>query len=72
MTQFVFALVVTLGAQTVSVEHFAGIETCLYYSGKLNGQHHSTWGHKHQKEQHIHAQCVPARVDPRTTQIFTR
>ena len=29
MTQLVFALVVTMGAQTISVEHWAGIKTAI-------------------------------------------
>ena len=30
MTQLVFALVVTMGAQTISIEHWSGVERCLW------------------------------------------
>lgn len=73
MTQLVFALVVMMGAQTISVEHWAGIDTCLQYAKKLNSQHvHFTGRHNHPNEKTIHAHCVPVRVDPRTTEIFMR
>jgi len=68
MTQFVFALVTTLGAQTISTEYFAGIDTCLYYRNRINTQHI----YHHPKEQHLHAQCRPARVDPSQVEIFDR
>ena len=32
MTQLVFALMVTMGAQTISVEHWSSIQTCLWYA----------------------------------------
>ena len=73
MTQLVFALVVRMGAQTISVEHWAGIDTCLQYAIKLNSQHvHFTGRHNHPNEKSIQAQCIPAPVDPRTTEIFMR
>ena len=73
MTQLVFALVVTMGAQTISVEHWAGINTCLQYANKLISQHvHFTGRHNYPNEKSIHAQCIPARADPRTTEIFMR
>ena len=40
MTKLVFALVVTLGGQTISTEYWSGIDTCLYYAKRLNQQHH--------------------------------
>ena len=73
MTQLVFALVVMMGAQTISVEHWAGIDTCLQYAKKLNSQHvHYNGRHDHSNQKVIHAQCMPVRVDPRTTEIFMR
>lgn len=36
MTQLVFALVVSMGAQTISVEHWSGLETCLWYSKRCS------------------------------------
>ena len=39
MTQLVFALVVTLGGQTISTEYWSGIDTCLWYAKRLNSQH---------------------------------
>ena len=70
MSQLVFALVVTVGSQTIAVEHFAGIETCLYYADKLNSQHVQGYRHVHRGDA-LHAKCLPARVDPQTTEIFT-
>ena len=70
MTKLVFALVVMAGAKTIAVEHFAGIEICLYYADKLNSQHIHGYRHIH-RDDTIHARCQPARVDPQTTEIFT-
>lgn len=68
MTQLVFALVTTLGTQTISTEYFSGINTCLYYRDKLNTNH--PYHHKHTKAEHVHAVCLPARVDPSLQQVF--
>ena len=68
MTQFVFALVTTIGAQTISTEYFSGIQACLYYQKRLNTHHHYTYHHP--QEEHIHARCIPARVDPKKVEIF--
>ena len=70
MTQLVFALVVTLGGQTISTEYWSGIDTCLYYAKRLNQQHHHTYHRNHDKREHLHAKCLPRRVDPRTVEIF--
>lgn len=67
MTKFVFALVTTLGAETISTEYFSGLDACLYYQRRLNSQHIY---HHHPKEQHLHAQCRPTRVDPSKVEIF--
>tara|TARA_Y100001951_G_scaffold100555_1_gene104128 strand:+ start:1801 stop:2016 length:216 start_codon:yes stop_codon:yes gene_type:complete len=67
-TQFVFALVTTLGTQTISTEYFSGIQACLHYQRQLNTQHHHAYYHP--KEEHIHARCLPARVDPQKVEIF--
>ena len=73
MTKFVFALVVTTGTQTISTEYFASIETCLFYAEKLNSQHVTHYNHTHRSgDLTILAQCLPARVDPETTEIFIR
>ena len=72
MTQLVFALVVTMGAQTISVEHWSGIERCLWYAKQLNSQHHHIYNKHHPKNEVIHAKCIPVRVDPTKIQIFDR
>lgn len=72
MTQLVFALIVTMGSKTISVEHWNSIDICLYYANKLNSQHTHIYHRHHPKESQLHAKCIPARVDPRTTEIFTR
>ena len=70
MTQLVFALIVTMGAQTISVEHWSSIQTCLWYADQLNRQHHHTYHRHHNKREHIHAKCIPVRVDPSKVEIF--
>ena len=71
MIQLVFALVVTEGANTISVEHWSGIETCLYYASKLNSQHVTDYNHTHSPDHTvIHAQCVPVRVNRDLVEIF--
>ena len=70
MTKLVFALVVTLGGQTISTEYWSGIDTCLWYAKRLNSQHHHTYHRHHHKREHLHAKCLPRRVDPRTVEIF--
>ena len=71
MTQLVFALMVTAGANTISVEHWSGIETCLYYARKLNSQHVTHYNHTHTPDdKQIHAQCIPVRVNPDLVEIF--
>jgi len=70
MTQLVFALVVTMGAQTISVEHWSSIQTCLWYAEQLNKQHHHVYHRHHKHKESIHAKCIPVRVDPRTVEIF--
>ena len=70
MTKLVFALVVTLGGQTISTEYWSGIDTCLWYAKRLNSQHHHTYHRHHPKNESIHAKCLPRRVDPRTVEIF--
>ena len=72
MTQLVFALVVTMGAQTISIEHWSGVERCLWYAARLNSQHHHVYRHNHRKDDAIHAKCIPVRVDPTKIQIFDR
>ncbi len=73
MTQLVFALVVMAGAQTISVEHWSGIETCLWYADRLNSQHVTHYNHTHGPEdKEIHAQCIPVRVNPDLVEIFDR
>ena len=73
MTQLVFVLVVSMGAQTISVEHWSGLETCLWYSKRLNAQHTSHLNHTHgPADKTIHAQCMPVRVNPELVQIFDR
>ena len=71
MTQLVFALVVTLGGQTISTEYWSGIDTCLWYAKRLNSQHHHVYHRHHPKNESIHAKCL-RRVDPRTVEIFDR
>ena len=70
MTKLVFALIVTLGGQTISTEYWSGIDTCLWYAKRLISQHHHTYHHPHPKNESIHATCLPSRVDPRTVEIF--
>ena len=70
MTKLVFALIVTLGGQTISTEYWSGIDTCLWYAKRLISQHHHTYHQHHPKNESIHATCLPRRVDPRTVQIF--
>ena len=70
MNQLVFALVVTMGSQTISTEYWSGIDTCLWYAKRLNSQHHHTYHQHHLKNESIHAKCLPVRVDPRTVEIF--
>ena len=72
MTQLVFALVVTLGGQTISTEYWSSIQSCLWYSKQLNQQHHPHGYHRHsiKEREHLHAKCLPVRVDPRTVEIF--
>ena len=50
MTKLVFALVVTLGGQTISTEYWSGIDTCLWYAKRLNSQHHHVYHRHHPKE----------------------
>jgi hypothetical protein len=71
MTQLVFALVVTVGAQTASVEHWSGIERCLWYAKQLNSQHHHIYSKRHEEDV-VHAKCIPVRVDPTKIQVFDR
>ena len=66
MTVFVFALVTTMGSKTISTEYFSGIDACLYYQKRINTQHI----YHHPKEQHLHAQCRPTRVDPNKVEVF--
>ena len=72
MTQLVFALVVTMGNQTISTEYWSSIQSCLWYSKQLNSQHHPHGYHRHSATQreHLHAKCLPVRVDPRQVEIF--
>ena len=73
MTKLVFALIVSMGGQTISVEHWSSIQTCLCYANQLNSQHHAHGGyHRHSitQREHIHAKCIPVRVDPRAVEIF--
>ena len=70
MTQLVFALITTMGAQTISVEHWSSIQTCLWYADQLNRQHHHTYHRHHPANESIHAKCLPRRVDPRAVEIF--
>ena len=70
MTNLVFALVVTMGSQTISNEYWSGIDTCLWYAKRLNSQHHHTYQQHHPKNERIHAKWLPVRVDPRTVEIF--
>ena len=58
MTQLVFALVVTMGAQTISIEHWSGVERCLWYAKQLNSQHHHIYQKHHRKDDVIHAKCI--------------
>ena len=70
MTQLVFALITTMGAQTISVEHWSSIQTCLWYADQLNKQHRHVYHRHHKHKESIHAKCIPVRVDPRTVEIF--
>ena len=70
MTQLVFALIVTMGAQTISVEHWSSIQTCLWYAEQLNKQLHHTYHQHHKRNESIHAKCIPVRVDPSKVEIF--
>ena len=72
MTQLVFALVVTLGGQTISTEYWSSIQSCLWYSKQLNSQHHPHSYHHHSTNQreHLHAKCLPRRVNPSQVEIF--
>ena len=70
MTQLVFALIVTMGTQTISVEHWSYIQTCLWYADQLNKQHHHTYHRHHKRNESIHAKCIPVRVDPSKVEIF--
>lgn len=70
MTQLVFALVVTMGGQTISTEYWSGIDTCLWYAKRLNSQHHHIYHQHHDKREHLHAKCLPRRVDPGAVEIF--
>ena len=49
MTQLVFALVVTLGGQTISTEYWSGIDTRLWYAKRLNSQHYHVYHRHHPK-----------------------
>ena len=64
MTQLVFALVVTMGIQTISTVYWSSIDTCLWYAKRLNSQHHHTYHCHHDKREHLHALCLSRRVDP--------
>ena len=70
MTKLVFALITTMGAQTISVEHWSSIQTCLWYAQHLNSQHTHVYHRHHKHKESIHAKCIPVRVDPRTVEIF--
>ncbi len=66
MTQLVFALVVTMGGQTISTEYWSSIDTCLCYAKRLNSQHHPHGYHRHSitEREHLHAKCPPRRFEP--------
>ena len=70
MTQLVFTLVVTMGAQAISDEHWSGIESCLWYAKQLNSQYTHIYNKHHSKNEVIHAKCIPVRVDPTKIQVF--
>ena len=64
MTQLVFALVVTMGGQTISTEYWSSIDTCLCYAKRLNSQHHHTYHLYQVKREHLYTKCLPRRIDP--------
>jgi|MDTB01.3.fsa_nt_gb hypothetical protein len=73
MTQFVFALVTMMGQQTISTEYFESIDVCLWYSSRLNKQHHHTHHFSHDlADKHVFAQCIPTRVNPDDVTIYNR
>ena len=58
MTQLVFALIVTMGMQTISVKHWFSIQTCLWYAEQLNRQRHHVYHRHHNKR------AYPREVHP--------
>ena len=70
MTQLVFALVVTLGGQTISTEYWRHRHLPLY-AKRLNSQHHHVYHRHHPKNESIHAKCLPRRVDPAPSRYST-
>ena len=66
MTQLVFALVVTMGSQTISMEYCSSIQSCLWYSKQLNSQHHLHGYRPHSitEREHFNAKCLHLRFDP--------
>ena len=66
MTNLVFALVVTMGSQTISIDYWSSIQSCLWYSKQLDSQHHPHGYHRHSitEREHLYAKCLPRRIDP--------
>ena len=73
MTQLVFALVVTMGGQTISTEYWSGIETCLWYAKQLNKPAPPRLSPTPPKErEHPREAHTQAGLTLRTVEIFDR
>jgi hypothetical protein len=64
--QLVFALVTMMGTKTISTEYFASVDSCIYFSSRLNGQDQK----KVPEKKRIYAQCLPKKVDPESVTIY--
>ena len=64
--QLVFALVTMMGTKTISTEYFASVDSCIYFSSRLNGQDQKNVPEKKQ----IYAQCLPKKLDPESVTIY--
>ena len=69
MTQLVFALIVTMGTQTIS-SNTGPPSRRAFGTQELNKQHHHTYHRHHKRNESIHAKCIPVRVDPSRVEIF--
>ena len=65
--QLVFALVTVMGSKNISTEYFASVDSCLYYSSRLNAQDQTGIP----KKKRIYSQCLPKKVDPEKVKIYS-